>query len=101
MVRQWVAGRWISAVCKALLRAVEWFCCTAVRCCSLDRLHQSPFACPPASIHSFQVLFNDTILYNIKYAKPHATDEEVRGGVCALAAHLVHLGLLHNFYPAL
>jgi len=24
------------------------------------------------------VLFNDTIRYNIKYAKPHATDEEVR-----------------------
>ena len=30
-----------------------------------------------------QVLFNDTIKYNIKYAKPHATDEEV-GSTCAV-----------------
>lgn len=30
-----------------------------------------------------QVLFNDTIKYNIKYAKPNATDEEV-GSTCAV-----------------
>lgn len=33
---------------------------------------------PPLSLlPSPQVLFNDTIMYNIRYAKPHATDEEV------------------------
>jgi ABC-type transport system involved in Fe-S cluster assembly fused permease/ATPase subunit len=37
----------------------------------------------PASLRpSPQVLFNDTIRYNIRYAKPHASDEEVRRLCC-------------------
>ena len=35
-----------------------------------------------------QVLFNDTIRYNIKYAKPHATDEEVSRWDASLSAAL-------------
>ena len=39
------------------------------------------------------MLFNDTIMYNIKYAKPHATDEEVSGWLAGwLAGRLVKLG---------
>ncbi|KAL4420506.1 hypothetical protein ABPG75_010162 [Micractinium tetrahymenae] len=40
------------------------------------------------------VLFNDTIKYNIKYAKPHATDEEV---VEAAEAACIHETIMSRF----
>ncbi|PSC71777.1 ATP-binding cassette sub-family B member mitochondrial [Micractinium conductrix] len=40
------------------------------------------------------VLFNDTIRYNIKYAKPHATDEEV---VEAAQAACIHETIVNRF----
>ncbi|EFN52666.1 hypothetical protein CHLNCDRAFT_58798 [Chlorella variabilis] len=40
------------------------------------------------------VLFNDTIRYNIKYAKPHATDEEV---VEAAEAACIHDTIVNRF----
>ena len=58
-------------------RAQQWMVSRVssrcVTCCAQGR---PLFATgPPRPLP--QVLFNDTIRYNIKYAKPHATDEEV------------------------